>query len=555
METLPQTTVRRLKRIPQIPSVWEGDRRPLAGMEPSLEPAPKEKSDCIIWVDGSEGAVRAMDVISPEMGQEAVVRTLLRAIESPHSPGRPARPQKIIVKDRQIQFFLRGALQDLDIAIDYAPDLPLIDELFRSFEAISGDDSTLISSQIELLLRETAESLWNDAPALWDLLAEHDVICLEINHWDVGNLYACVMGMLGKDYGVILYRSLESLKRFRYKVCQEQGSEDLEQAFLSQDCWFLNYEADQEDFEFDEDDDDDEDFDLCELDTNEIRPLLGSIHPYEGMRPLRDEEEAMVIYVAIKAMQSFFRQSQADLALEVIPELHTECDISLPPSIQEKEGFKSITVKVSTMPDLASELFALSEDEEFDEDDDEEFEDEEFEEGDYEEFDGFVGESLIPRDAYLSVEILPWQLLEQLGTEAQLFQIHRLEELWKANIDQTSPGMPVILIQTSRPKALELIKRLNSAGGLTGISFYPKIHHNSGVTYLGILETGNGYFYSMGPLSAYDPDYYQNVHMWNQFCQETQGYCGLLVAMGITGASRGKPQIRDWIALFETKAF
>jgi hypothetical protein len=42
----------------------------------------------------------------------------------------PARPQRIVVRDREIQFYLRGALQGLDIAIDYAPELPLIDRMF-----------------------------------------------------------------------------------------------------------------------------------------------------------------------------------------------------------------------------------------------------------------------------------------------------------------------------------------------------------------------------------------------------------------------------------------
>ncbi|MCU0536163.1 MAG: hypothetical protein MUD14_19935 [Hydrococcus sp. Prado102] len=131
MNNLPQTTKRRLKKIPQIPSVWEGDRRALSHLQESLEANEDNGGECIIWVDGSEGFVRAMEVVSPEMGPEAVVRTLLRAIETPHSPAKPARPQKIIVRNREIQFFLRGALQSLDIAIDYVPDLPLIDELFR----------------------------------------------------------------------------------------------------------------------------------------------------------------------------------------------------------------------------------------------------------------------------------------------------------------------------------------------------------------------------------------------------------------------------------------
>ncbi len=62
---------------------------------------------------------------SSRIGPEAIVRTLMRAMEHPHSPAKPARPQRIVVRDREIQFYLRGVLQDLDIAIDYAPELPV----------------------------------------------------------------------------------------------------------------------------------------------------------------------------------------------------------------------------------------------------------------------------------------------------------------------------------------------------------------------------------------------------------------------------------------------
>lgn len=137
MSALNRNTYRRLKKLPQIPSVWEGDRRPLLALPDSSEPESEGNRECILWVDGSEGVVRAMDVVSSEMGPEAVVRALLRAMEHPQSPAKAARPSKIVVRDREIQFYLRGVLQELDIAIDYFSTLPLIDELFRGFEEIA----------------------------------------------------------------------------------------------------------------------------------------------------------------------------------------------------------------------------------------------------------------------------------------------------------------------------------------------------------------------------------------------------------------------------------
>jgi hypothetical protein len=121
MSALNPTTCRRLKNLQQIPSVWEGDRRPLLAFADTWSRRQRAVVNVFFGWMASEGVVRAMDVVSPEMGPEAVVRALLRAMEHPQSPARPARPSKIVVRDREIQFFLRGVLQELDITIDYVP--------------------------------------------------------------------------------------------------------------------------------------------------------------------------------------------------------------------------------------------------------------------------------------------------------------------------------------------------------------------------------------------------------------------------------------------------
>jgi hypothetical protein len=283
MTSLPLSTLRRLKKLPQDNSVWEGDYRKLSGVNGELEPDPDAEGECIIWVDGSEGMVRAIDFFESEMGLEAVVRTLIRAIEHPHSPAQPSLPQKIVVKDRQLQFFLRGALQDLNINIDYVAQLPLLDELFRDFESIANAKPPVIPQQYRDKLKETAQALWKLSP--WDVLGDNEIISLEIDRWDVKTLYACFLGMLGKEYGVILYRSLDSLKKFRAAALRERSIEAMEKAFLSQDCWFLNYEPKShlaEEY-------DDRDLDLSELPANAIEPIFGSLHPLEGIRPFLDD--------------------------------------------------------------------------------------------------------------------------------------------------------------------------------------------------------------------------------------------------------------------------
>ncbi|MGH2412527.1 MAG: DUF6930 domain-containing protein [Microcystaceae cyanobacterium] len=524
MNALPQTTKRRLKKIPQIPSVWEGDRRPLSNIHLGLESDTPENGECIIWVDGSEGFVRAMDVVSPEMGPEAIVRTLLRAIENPHSPAKPARPQKIVVRNREIQFFLRGALQGLEIAIDYVPELPLIDELFRGFEEIGSASPPAIPPQYEPLLKQTAYELWQESP--WDLIADYDILAIELNRWEAGTLYACVMGMLGREYGVILYRSLESLKQFRSAALSEKSVEQLEKAFLAQDCWFLNFESIE-----DLDDEDEDEMDLGELSPEEIRPVYGSVHPYEGIRPFLDEEEAIAVYTSLQALLRFFRGSQRELEQEIIGTVRKRFRLSPFPEDSTQE---EISVTVATMPELSAELLAISELAE--------------PEDDEKNLSVALREDLIPDNAFLSLGMVPWELVENLRTQPKTYYQSQ-------GASAKGEGMPVILIQTSRPKAKELIETLQTAGGLKTICFNPGEDPFTGIAYdLGILQTGNDDLYIFGEFISDDPDHMQARKKWNQRCQKTQGYCGLIVAMGVTGTSRGNPQLQDMMALFEGKA-
>ncbi|NES46919.1 MAG: hypothetical protein F6K20_38450, partial [Moorea sp. SIO2C4] len=81
MSALNRNTRRRLNKLQQTSSVWEGDRRPLSVIGNNHQPDGEGHNDCILWVDGSEGIVRAMDLVSPTMGPEAIVRALMQAME------------------------------------------------------------------------------------------------------------------------------------------------------------------------------------------------------------------------------------------------------------------------------------------------------------------------------------------------------------------------------------------------------------------------------------------------------------------------------------------
>ena len=526
MNTLHPSTERRLKKIQQIPHVWEGDRFKLSGFEPNLEQAKSGNGECIIWVDGSEGFVRAMDMVPPEMGLEAIVRTLLRAMENPNSPGKPARPQKIVVRDREIQFFLRGALQNLGITIDYVPNLPLIDELFRGFEEMNNSQSPSIPPSYEKLLVETANQIWKLEP--WNFMADYDILAIEVDWGEVETLYACILGMLGEEYGVILYRSLDSLKRFRAAILAEDSIEVLEKEFLTQDCWFLNFEP-TEDIE---DEVDEDELDLADLPLSKIRPIFGCVHPFEGIRPFLDEEEALVVYVALQGAIRFFRHKEPELSQEQVKAINENYRISVP---SESATVESVSVKVATMPELTTELMEMSEQAEQSP-------------GDRGEITVQIRDDLVPKNALITLDLMPWEIVQQLAENRKIYY-QSLE------VNPAGEGMPVVVIQTTRPKAKAIIKKLQGAGGLKGISFNPTEDHFSDMTYdLGILQTNNGELYMFTELSGELEQHHRSMKEWHQGCEITNGYCGFVLAMGITGASRGNPKPRDLMAFLETKA-
>jgi hypothetical protein len=523
MNSLPQSTQRRIKKIPQTPGVWEGDRRPMENIDPDL--GQQTDGECIIWIDGSEGMVRAMDMVSSQQGMEAVVRTLLRAIENPHSPAKPSRPQKIVVKDREIQFFLRGALQDLDINIDYAPQLPLIDELFRSLENSYRKKTPQIPTEYEKKLNDLALELWEDS--LWDTLADCDIIAIELETPEPLTIYASILGMLGQEYGIILYRSLDSLKRFRETVLKEKSMAKLESAFLSQDCWFVNYEANDFEPEYE-----DEDFDLQELDAEQIQAIFGSLHPYEGMRPFLDEEESLAVYLSLEALKRFYWDHLDDLTEEIPAQMTKTYKIELPTQEKKTSKKKSTTqVKVSTLPELTSYLKQMIEELEDDEDDDER------------RLRVPIEDDLVPDQALI-------KMISSSAEAIAFFQENPKIYYHGQSLTFANEAIPAILIQTSKPKAEEMIDRLREEDGINGICFNPGENPFTEEKFsLGLIQTKEGSLYLLSEFDADD----QRIREWQKLCHRHHDNLIMIVAMGITGVSKGNPQPKHILGVFEAK--
>lgn len=531
MATLNHSTVRRLKNLPQIPSVWEGDRRPMAtDSHSNIDTDSEATGECIIWVDGSQGMVRAMDMVAPDMGPEAIVRTLLRAIEHPQSPAPVARPQKIVVKDREIQFFLRGILQDLEIVIEYVPDLPLIDEIFRGLQEVAQSRPPQLPAQYAKVVMEKAYQIWQDAP--WEHLGDHQIIAVELNLFGINTLYISTLGKLGMDYGVLLYRSLDSLRRFRERIVRNKSYENLEEAFLTQDCLFVTFDR-TDGFDEDEDEDDDDFVSITSLSSSEIEPNFGNLHPLEGLRSILYDEEAAIVLIALEAFHRFLRDHRQKLAKYQFPSLNRKYRIPVDLPDGEK---KQVSVKVETLPDIADELASMVADDDSDDDDEMEVDVPR------------LRDDLVPPKSFLSLGVVPWETTKYLRSNTQFHQAAETE------ITEVGDGLPVVVIQTTKPKAEILIRSLQEAGGLEGICFNPGEDPTRGCNYdLGILKTEDGDLHLFGEFMEDDPVHQEARKKWEQRCKKTKGWCGLIIAMGLTGASRGQPQFKDMMALLEVR--
>jgi hypothetical protein len=524
MTAISPSTQRRLLQLPQLPTVWEGDRRKMVQLADESELEDNQVKELIVWVDGVECLVRSMEVVNETMGSEAIVRALIKAMEAPQAPSQPARPQKIIVRDRQLQFYLRGVLQDLEIVVEYISELPIIDELFSRFSDMSGVGKPKLPRKYLDLLNLEAREIWNLAP--WAMLADYEVISIELNHWDIEKLYVSVMGMLGMEYGILLYRSVESLQRFRSMALNDDEAMEMESAFLSQDCIFLTFEALLEPLSGQVRSK--LEHQLDRLPAKSIEPSFGNIHPMEGMRPFLYEEEAIAACVALAAFKGFLIAFKRQLQANDLPRLTKRIEVRFP----DTELIEQVTVE--TLPELSAELLEMHL--AMETDDETEFNPLELQ----------IKEDLIPDDSFIKLGIMPW---DRVDSTRRSVMYHQTSE-----VKAVGAGLPIITIQTTRSKAAEIVDRIQSAGGLLGICFNPIADPDGANFELGILQLADGEMQLFGEFYTEGTVQIDERKDWHQHSRKTKGYCGLIIAHGLTGKARENPGIKETIAFLETKS-
>jgi hypothetical protein len=542
MTTLNPSTLRRIKKLKQSSAVWEGDRRSL----PPKIRQPQESSniislhghdgeskpDCILWVDGSQSIVRSMDVVDANIGQEAIVRSLLQAIEHPQSPAQPSLPQKIVVCDRTLQFYLRGVLQDLKISVEYAERLPLIDEIFSHIVDSVTETPPVVPEKFAAALQKQSARIWKNAP--WNQIWDHQVISIKLDRWDIDTLYVVIMGRMGLEQGVIFYRSEESLVKFRHRIVAGTSEDEIEETFLHQDCLFNLFETPDSELE--------EDFPPFPFrgkikalppENPPMKPIYGTLHPLEGGRPYLYDEEAIALTVALESLNKFWEQHHKRLK-DDFSDLSSTYTIHAPSL--EGDAEETVKIVVKTMPELADELSKLVEDD----DDDDDMDDD----------DPLIHEDLFPDNALINMMTIPWDQVAFLRNASIHHQLSdRISTVIAA---KKGEGLPGLMIQVSRPNALDLIEEINDCGGISGLCFNPAEDIFGNACQLGLMILGDD---EMQLFGEFDRATINGEHhkRWKQRAKNTKGNICVIIAMGITGRSRGNPSPQHILGYYEIK--
>jgi hypothetical protein len=514
---LSPATIRRLKRLPQVPHVWEGAKISLPGQMVGDGATIGQKM--VLWMDGSEGIARSLEAADESFGNEVMVRALIRAIEYPQGPYPQVRPMKVLVADREEQFYLRGVLSDLDIEVGYVPELPTIQQLFERFSHLSERDSDELPPAYEQLLNTAAKEIWQTAP--WEVLHDFQILEVVLDRWDVEKFYACIMGKMGQEFGILLYRTMDTVRQFRAAAIaqedfDEMSMDSLEKTFLSQDCIFCSY-------------------DLLEdgppgrnsnYDFN-----YGSIHPLEGIRSLLDPEEALATYAALMAIKKFFVAEKANL-LPDAPLIQRKIKLTLPKDLpvaldvgQTAAAKRTVEVQVATMPYFSQELMALT-DGAWDEEDDDEDD---------------LLDDLLPDRCAISTGLIPWNLLEEIELTVP-----------RCTVQMDLPiksGMPVVMVQSTRQEMLKTISHIVASGGLQSIAFSDVVHPVTGEDmFLGIAMLADGELQVIGEFSV------SQGENWIESCEKSQGRCAFIIAQGFTARSKlGPPKNKDILAIWEAQ--
>jgi hypothetical protein len=147
-----------------------------------------------------------------------------------------------------------------------------------------------------------------------------------------------------------------------------------------------------------------------------------------------------------------------------------------------------------------------------------------------------IQDDLVPEHSLISTGIVPMHFLNSLQSLVPKFDVNM--ELVSAD------GLPVMMVQTTKLKAGNIMKFINVAGGIRGLAF--EVIEGAPVQ-LGVVALADGQLQLIGEFS------HGQVELWQKRCVGNDLRCALVIAQGSTKNSKPRPPSdKDILAVMET---
>lgn len=205
--------------LPQIEDSWVLAIRELRSWiaDESEEPV---RAFVMLLVNRTEGMIRASEIVKKASPRD-IQKFLIKAITRPDKKlgGQPGRPSRIIFEDQELLKTLIPFLQEIQIRATYYPKSESLDEIVKDLEKYLNDglpeipglfSGKEVTRPAAAALFEAAAEFYRQAP--WVQLANDDFLAVRISPRNE-QLFICVLGQAGVEYGLSLYRRWEDIER------------------------------------------------------------------------------------------------------------------------------------------------------------------------------------------------------------------------------------------------------------------------------------------------------------------------------------------------------
>jgi tetratricopeptide (TPR) repeat protein len=174
----------------------------------------------MLLMNRREGMIQATNIVKKAAPRD-IQKFLIKVMTQPDKKLglQPGRPTKIIFEDQELFKTLTPVLQEIQIRAIYYPKSQAVDELVKELETYMNDGLPEIPGLFsgKGVTRTASAALFQAAAefyrqALWVQLGNDDFLAVRTSP-RIEQLFTCVLGQAGVEYGLSLYRRWEDIER------------------------------------------------------------------------------------------------------------------------------------------------------------------------------------------------------------------------------------------------------------------------------------------------------------------------------------------------------